>query len=242
MNLYQFRLNSSAFRFYTLIVLFMLLMLYVGYMLAAYTSQQDQRNTQVMSGTIAHAQEENLRLNQSLSQIAVELALHQSAQSLAEESYAELIAENQSLQQKIALYELVLGETEAAGPLAIHSINIMSLPKSQHFLLDMLLLQGRALKSLINGHLVITILGTQDGQEQRYSLADLFADSAFVSNTDTSMRYRYQYFLEKQFVFALPQGFTPAELEVKTDVYQWKRKRDSFTQRFTWSDLIAPNT
>jgi hypothetical protein len=241
-DLYQFRLNNSAFRFYTLIVLVMLLMLYVGYELANYGTEQEQRNTQVMSGTIAHAQAENLRLNQSLSQIAVELAMQQSAQTLVEESYAELIAENESLQQKIALYELVLGESEAAGPFAIHSVSVMALPESQHFLLDMLLLQGRALKSLINGNLVINIIGTQDEQARTYALSDLFADSVFVANTDTSMRYRYQYFLEKQFVFALPEGFTPNELEIKTDVYQWKRKRDSFTQQFTWSDLIAPNT
>jgi hypothetical protein len=241
-DLYQFRLNNSAFRFYTLIVLVMLLMLYVGYELANYGTEQEQRNTQVMSGTIAHAQAENLRLNQSLSQIAVELAMQQSAQTLVEESYAELIAENESLQQKIALYELVLGESEAAGPFAIHSVSVMALPESQHFLLDMLLLQGRALKSLINGNLVINIIGTQDEQARTYALSDLFADSVFVANTDTSMRYRYQYFLEKQFVFALPEGFTPTELEIKTDVYQWKRKRDSFTQQFTWSDLIAPNT
>jgi hypothetical protein len=241
-DLYQFRLNNSAFRFYTLIVLVMLLMLYVGYELANYGTKQEQRNTQVMSGTIAHAQAENLRLNQSLSQIAVELAMQQSAQTLVEESYAELIAENESLQQKIALYELVLGESEAAGPFAIHSVSVMALPESQHFLLDMLLLQGRALKSLINGNLVINIIGTQDEQARTYALSDLFADSVFVANTDTSMRYRYQYFLEKQFVFALPEGFTPTELEIKTDVYQWKRKRDSFTQQFTWSDLIAPNT
>ena len=220
----------------------MLLMLYVGYELANYGTEQEQRNTQVMSGTIAHAQAENLRLNQSLSQIAVELAMQQSAQTLVEESYAELIAENESLQQKIALYELVLGESEAAGPFAIHSVSVMALPESQHFLLDMLLLQGRALKSLINGNLVINIIGTQDEQARTYALSDLFADSVSVANTDTSMRYRYQYFLEKQFVFALPEGFTPTELEIKTDVYQWKRKRDSFTQQFTWSDLIAPNT
>ena len=105
MDLYQFRLNNSAFRFYTVIVLVMFLMLYVGYELANYRIEQEQRNTRVMTGTIAHAQAENQRLNQSLSQIAVELALQQSAQTLLEESYAELIAENQSLQQKIALYD-----------------------------------------------------------------------------------------------------------------------------------------
>ena len=242
MDLYQFRLNNSAFRFYTLIVFFMFLMLYVGYELANYSIEQEQRNTQVMSGTIAHAQAENQRLNQSLSQIAVELALQQSAQTLVEESYAELIAENQSLQQKIALYELVLGESEAAGPFAIHSISVMALPESQHFLLDMLLLQGRALKSLINGNLVINLIGTQDEQPRTYALEDLLANSVFIENTDTSMRYRYQYFLEKQFVFALPDGFIPQQLEINTDVYQWKRKRDSFTQQFTWSELIAPNT
>lgn len=242
MDLYQFRLNNSAFRFYALIVLVMLLMLYVGFELARYGIEQEQRETQVMSGTIAHAQAENLRLNQSLSQIGVELALQQSAQVLVEESYAELLTENQSLQQKIDLYELVLGEGEASGPFAIHSIRVMALPESQHFLLDMLLLQGRALKSLINGNLVITINGTQDDKSRTYALSDLFADSVFVANTDTSMRYRYQYFLEKQFVFALPEGFTPDSLEIKTDVYQWKRKRDSFTQAYKWSDLIAPNT
>ncbi len=242
MDLYRFRQSASAFRFYALIVGLLIGMLFIGYQLATFQQAENRQQTAQLSGSLAHAQAENHRLNQALSQLDVDIAVQHSAQKIAEQSMLELLEENQALQQKIQLYQLVLGENEKAGPFAIHQLQLHRLPEQRHYLLDLLLLQGRALKSVINGTLNITIEGIVADQATTLALPTLFSGSVFIENTDESMRYRYQYFLEKQYVIQLPEGFVANSITISTDVYQWKRKIDSFTQTVLWADLIAPNT
>ena len=242
MDLFQFRQNNSAFRFYAVIVMVMLFMMFIGYRLALINTEHSLKEQQMKTGSIAHAQAENTRLVQELSQRQVELAMIKSAQQLLQEDVAKALNEKKALQQQIDLYQAVLGESQGTGPFAIHHAHIMPLPEANHYVLDMLLLQGRALKALINGNLKITLTGMQAEQTKTLNLTKLLTQSDTITQSDTSMRYRYQYFLERQYVFVLPEGFAPTSMSVATDVFQWKRKIDSFTQTFVWDDLITPNT
>ncbi|CAI8218097.1 MAG: Uncharacterised protein [Glaciecola sp. HTCC2999] len=242
MDLLQFRQNSSAFRFYAVIVMVMLFMMFIGYRLALTHTQQSIKENQIKTGSIVHAQAENTRLVQELSQLNVQLAMITTAHELLQEDFSKILNEQKALVQQINLYQAVLGESNGTGPFAIHHAHIMALPEADHYILDLLLLQGRALKALINGNLTIEITGMQAGNLTTLNVAELMTLSEAITQSDTSMRYRYQYFLERQYVFYLPEGFTPESLSISTEVFQWKRKIDSFTRTFSWSDLIAPNT
>lgn len=242
MDLFRLKQNGRAFRFYAVIITVMLLMMFIGYRLALMNTEQSIKAYQIKTGTIAHAQAENIRLVQELSQLQIQLEMSKSVQQLIQQDITDARSENKTLQQKIDLYQAVLGESNNTGPFAIHHAHIMALPTPNQYVLDILLLQGRALKALINGDLTIKLTGMQNDKATSLSLAQLLTDSDIIPNSDTSMRYRYQYFLERQYVFALPKGFTPETMVVSTEVFQWKRKLNNFTQTFVWEDLITPNT
>jgi hypothetical protein len=229
----------SQARLTVLSVLVMVVGALLGFLYAGHFVT-DQRNViSQMKGSLVHAQRENERLLTMLSEQKVALAMHEANEAITLEQMQQMVSERQMLQQQISQYQQVLNSGEKDGYLAIQKASVTSLSEDNVVLLTLLLVQGRAIKSTIYGQLDMTLEGIKAGKTVEYDLADLLTTSSVFVEDNSSLSYKYQYFLERFYVLAIPEGFTPIKLSISSNVMQWKRKRETFNQTYAWQDLVS---
>ena len=214
--------------------------LFLGYTVADFEAASLRATVSQKQGTLSHALAENSTLKERIAALEVQLSIlkHNPNEAVIQ----QLLAEQQTLKQQLELYQQVLNVDEAKRYLNIHTVSIKPVTELNTYSLSLLLLQGRAIKSVINGDLNIVLEGVNAGEPQMHNLADLLSQSVDVATDNSPLRFRYQYFLDLAYTFSLPDGFEPQKLTITSDVYQWKTKRESVEKAYLWLEILDENT
>ena len=214
--------------------------LFLGYSGAHFESASLRATVSQQQGSLGHALAENVTLKERQAALEVQLSILEQRQNDA--MLQALLEEQRVLKQQIELYQQVLNVEEAKRYLNIHTVSIKPLSEPRTYHLSLLLLQGRAIKSVITGDLDIEIEGTKDAKYAVYSLTDLLSNSIDIAEDNSPMSYRYQYFLDVAYTVRLPEGFEPQRLTIVSDVYQWKIKRERVEKAYLWREILDENT
>ena len=214
--------------------------LFLGYMAADFEASSLRATVSQQEGSLGHALAENSTLKEQKAALEVQLSIL--SEQLQNDSTVEALLEEQRiLKQQLKLYQQVLNVQGAKRYLNIHTVSIKPLSESNTFHLSLLLLQGRAIKSVITGDLEFEFEGTIAGNMAVFNLAELLYQSIDIAKENSAMSYRYQYFLDLAYTIRLPEGFEPKRLTIASDVYQWKTKRERVEKAYLWAEILDEN-
>lgn len=213
-----------------------------GFLYAGHFVSDQSAEIKKLTGSLHHTQLENTRLNLLVSEQKVALALQEGSTEVLLENMTATLTEQRALKEKVTMYEQVMSKDTVDSYLTVQTIKVDALPEENKVLLTLLLVQGRALKSTIYGNLDLHITGFQGNKAKTYKVADLLSRSLGFVEKNSPLSYKYQYFIERFYVLAIPEGFTPETLTFNTNVMQWKRKRAVVSEQYVWSDILAAAT
>ena len=212
----------------------------MGYLFADFEAAQQRSTILQLEGTLANLQAENTALKRDQAGLEVQLTLSEARQA-QRTIISELQTENLALKRQVSLYQDVLGADES-GPLRIQGLVVQPLSESNTFHLQFLLMQGRALKAPIHGDLDIVLHGKDTRGDAQLRLADVLTSSMDIAQPNSDFRYRYQFFMEQHYTFAMPDDFEVQKLVINTDVYQWKSRRAQVEKNYLWSEILDETT
>jgi murein DD-endopeptidase MepM/ murein hydrolase activator NlpD len=212
----------------------------LGYLFADFEAAKQRALIAQQQGTLANLQAENSALKSTQAALDVQLTLSK-ARTEQYDVLRQLQAENLELKRQVSLYKDVLGADDS-GPLRIQELVVQALSENNTYHLQFLLMQGRALKAAINGNLKIAIHGRDKRGEAQLLLADLLTQSIDIAQPNSDFRYRYQFFMEQHYTFALPDDFVAHKVVITTDVYQWKSRRAQVEKNYLWSVILDETT
>jgi hypothetical protein len=67
----------------------------------------------------------------------------------------------------------------------------------------------------------------------KYDLREILDDKA------EEMSFSFKYFQVLELRVTLPEDFIPEQIEIKTDIYKYKRKRGSYTRTIEWDQALS---
>lgn len=113
------------------------------------------------------------------------------------------------LQEEVAFYKGIMAPTGKDKGLRIDKMDIAANAEQGRFNYSLMITQVADNSSSITGVVVVSVIGTADGQEKTISLRDLDA-----TVNETGVKFRFRYFQEIAGVVEFPAGFTPEKVVV----------------------------
>ncbi|GAB2990617.1 DUF6776 family protein [Psychrosphaera aestuarii] len=164
--------------------------------------------------------------------LTVELQVEKKAGKQTQEELVMLREELFQLRKELSFYQKVLAPELVADGLAIEQFNIEQDKGQNRFTLHFAVVQTDSKKRNAKGNISLNIVGYENGQRTTLDLAKL----ANLSSSDLKFSFHYfQYFEGK---FQLPEGFVPANIEIKVvqPKTRWQPYK-AFTEKRDWPDL-----
>ncbi|WP_430460463.1 DUF6776 family protein [Thalassolituus sp. LLYu03] len=121
----------------------------------------------------------------------------------------ELKAQIASLEEDVAFYKGIMAPSGDDKGLRISKIDIQQLSAPARFRYSIMMTQVADNSSFISGLAAVNFVGRQNGEKIMLPLRDMDA-----SVSDLGVKFRFRYFQEVAGEIQLPEGFTPAQVQV----------------------------
>lgn len=132
------------------------------------------------------------------------------------------------LEKDLLYYQRLMSPISNDKGLRIDTFDIASTSDSNRFRFSAVLTQlGQKNRSVIKGKVKLSVIGSQSGQKQIYSLEQLkFKDA------DLLLKFRFRYYQEIDGEFELPEGFVAEQVELVAS--SLGKKRMKMTKTIAW--------
>ena len=233
MKLNELRGQLGFVRYYLAMVFVLACLFYAGHEFANKRNHLLSAKIDVMQSSLDNLRTENQFLNSELNVKKVELEVASIANEQAQESYKEFMQKDAALREQISFYQKVMAPELTQDGFVVESVEIVSTASANNYAISIMMLQRENIKAIIKGTLNITLQGSQNTVPIKYDLKTLLDDK------QDKMAFSFKYFQVREFRVTLPQDFIPEQIEIKTDIYKYKRKRGSYARTIQWNEAFS---
>lgn len=179
--------------------------------------------------SLAQSEQDLLEAQQKLANIELGAEVDRNASESVRKEITELRDEIARLQEDNGFYRNLMAPTDEAKGLQIGSLELTraSRARDRSFSYRIVVQQLVSRHEVLNGNLLVLIVGRQDGANRQYSLRDL---STQVTSEKIKLRFKYFQNLEGELV--LPEGFEPDHIELVAQSSGKKSQR--VEKKFGW--------
>jgi hypothetical protein len=233
LKLSELRSQLGFVRYYLAVAFVLACVFYAGHEYADKKNQLLSAKIDVMQSSIDNLKLENQTLNSELNIKKVELEVASIANEQAQLSYKEFMRKDAELREQVSFYQKVMAPELSQDGFVVESVEILSTASANNYAISVMMLQRENIKAIIKGTLNISLQGSQNTVPIKYSLKELLDDKS------KNMAFSFKYFQVLELRVTLPEDFIPEQIEIKTDIYKFKRKRGSYTRTIAWKEAFS---
>jgi hypothetical protein len=233
LNLKELRGQLGFLRYYLAMIFVLACLFYAGHEYADKKNHLLLAKIDVMQSSIDNLTRENQVLNSELNVKKVELEVASIANEQAQLTYKEYMRREAELREQISFYQKVMAPELTQDGFVVESVEVISTASKNNYAISIMMLQRENIKSIIKGALKVKLQGSQNTVPIEYDVKEL------LDNQQDKMAFSFKYFQVLELRVTLPEGFIPEQIEIKTDVYKFKRKRGSYARTVQWADAFS---
>jgi hypothetical protein len=233
LKLNELRSQLGFVKYYLSIFFVLACLFYAGHEFADKKSHFLSAKIDVMQRSINNLIAENQTLNSELNVKKIELEVASIANEHAQSSYKEFMRKDAELREQISFYQKVMAPELTQDGFVVESVEILATASTNNFAISIMMLQRESIKAIIKGTLNISLQGSQNTVPIKYDLREILDDKA------EEMSFSFKYFQVLELRVTLPEDFIPEQIEIKTDIYKYKRKRGSYTRTIEWDQALS---
>lgn len=233
MKLSELRSELGFVRYYLALAFVLACVFYAGHEYADKKNHLLSNKIDVMQSSIDNLKLENQTLNSELNVKKVELEVASIANEQAQLSYKEFMRKDAELREQVSFYQKVMAPELSQDGFVVESVEILSTASANNYAISVMMLQRENIKAIIKGTLNISLQGSQNTVPIKYDLKELLDDKS------KNMAFSFKYFQVLELRVTLPENFIPEQIEIKTDIYKFKRKRGSYTRTIAWKEAFS---
>ena len=233
MKLSELRSQLGFVRYYLAVAFVLACVFYAGHEYADKKNHLLSAKIDVMQSSIDNLKLENQTLNSELNIKKVELEVASIANEQAQLSYKEFMRKDAELREQVSFYQKVMAPELSQDGFVVESVEILSTASANNYAISVMMLQRENIKSIIKGTLNISLQGSQNTVPIKYNLKELLDEKS------KNMAFSFKYFQVLELRVTLPEDFIPEQIEIKTDIYKFKRKRGSYTRTIAWKEAFS---
>ncbi|MFA3792647.1 DUF6776 family protein [Aliiglaciecola sp. SL4] len=224
----EIRKTWSAFKFYSVLVILFICTAYFAFTYgnSHYDSQKAKIST--LEHTIENLSQDNQRLTKQLNILGVELEVQREAVKKSQLSLEQGLAKEAKLKEEIQFYQRVMAPELEQDGFVIEAFEVKKSISDRAYWFELVLMQQNKIKNVVKGSIDVTIMGSENGKPKQYNLSDL------VTDEPSKLSFSFKYFQTIRGELILPNNFSPEKILVKTEVFQFKRKRGKLEKTFDW--------
>jgi len=202
-----------------------------GRSVAGYTALSAVMQRQALASRLSALTEERDQLQRRLAAGEAVRRADTEAQSEAQAMIGELQAELARQQQELEFYRGLVAERFGTGTVKVQELTVHPADGDGQYRVAVTLVHTATRDATASGWLTLAVAGSRGGSLARLELSEIAADRS--KRVEFSLRY----FTTVEVPIALPDGFTPAsiELEFRTN----RSGPDPVRQSFPWSGVLA---
>ncbi len=220
-------------RFYGTVLIVIAISIYAGYEYADKRNNLLSEEIKVLKSSLDNLRSENQDLNSQLNVKKVELEVASIANEQAQVNRKESLLREKELKEQISFYQKVMAPELSQDGFVVESVEILPTLSDRNYAINIMMLQRENIKSVIKGSLKISVRGSLNGLPQTYDLSSLLDDK------ESKLNYSFRYFQVLEARVTLPNGFQAESLEIKTDVYKYKKRRGSYSTEVAWANALS---
>ncbi|MGB2427514.1 MAG: DUF6776 family protein [Alteromonas sp.] len=224
MNLQQLRTQLSETRYTLVIVLVMFVMLYIGFQLAQLSFDYLTRQLAISQNTAANLAEENQQLVTSANELTAQLEIAKLTNEVLDDRIRDGLERERALKEQVTFYQNVLAPELSEQGFTADGVQMAAAASTGYYTLSMVLIQQTRVKGTINGRLNLVVSGSHNGQPASINL------NRQDVGDEGQMNYSFRYFQTMDIVFTLPEGFVPEQLDIDTEIRQFRRARGNYSR------------
>jgi len=233
LKLSELRSQLGFVRYYLAVAFVLACVFYAGHEYADKKNHLLSAKIDVMQSSIDNLKLENQTLNSELNIKKVELEVASIANEQAQLSYKEFMRKDAELREQVSFYQKVMAPELSQDGFVVESVEILSTASANNYAISVMMLQRENIKSIIKGTLNISLQGSQNTVPIKYNLKELLDEKS------KNMAFSFKYFQVLELRVTLPEDFIPEQIEIKTDIYKFKRKRGSYTRTIAWKEAFS---
>lgn len=207
------------------------LVLLIGYFFNQYIN--NVAVTERATAAATSLQNSNKTLELAWSKSKITLAIEQ--QTIREMNRTLLQLQSQVIEQQLALrfYQKVMAPGDTANGVKIEQVSIEAGISAGTYRFDILIAQLEKRKRYIRGKLLLSLIGSEQGQSKTIALNPLFME-------DKELKFSFRYFQSLKGEFNLPNDFTPEKLIVSLKMAKRRGQKSALIkQDFSWQQVLV---
>lgn len=207
-----------------------------GWLLFERGKRQAGYDSQAWIDLESQLRQQILELERRNADLVRENALLQRSADIDRNAYVEIqktLAETQTetltLREQLSFYRGLVTPSDKVEGLHVERLRLQPTANERRFKYTVTLIQVRKNDRFAAGEVDLSVLGTHDGQESSYRLADL-------SDQEGGVKFKFRYFQNFEGTIELPGGFLPETVLVEAKPSGKRLKPVS--KRFEWKSLV----
>ncbi|MEP4890152.1 MAG: DUF6776 family protein [Aliiglaciecola sp.] len=225
----EIRKTWSAFKFYSVLLILFICTAYFAFTYGNTHFESQNAKISTLEHTIENLSLDNQRLNKQLNILGVELEVQRLAVKKSQLTLEQGLAKEAKLKEEIKFYQRVMAPELEQDGFVIEAFEVKKSISERAYWFELVLMQQNKIKNVVKGSIDVTIIGSEDGEPKQYNLSDL------VTKESSKLSYSFKYFQTIQGELILPKNFSAEKVLVKTQVFQFKRKRGELEKTFDWN-------
>jgi len=216
-------------------MIFVLLVAISGYLVfefgrisAGYDVVEAGNETQAFVDHIQVLDKEIVDLKQEIAILETNRQVDRASYKEVEASLSQLQAKIQDQRDAIAFYRGIVSPSDGNSGLRVQDMKLTRGKAEREFNLRLVLVQAMKHDRKVTGDVGLSVVGSQDGAERTYALAELLPEDA-----DRTWAFSFRYFQDFERLLILPDGFTPERVTV--EVRSKTRSISSIEESFDWA-------
>lgn len=178
-------------------------------------------------------------LEAQIDDLRQEIALVETHRDIDREAYRKVEADLMALEAKIqeqsdaiAFYRGIVSPSDGNAGLRVQDLRLSRGKDERAYKIRLVLVQSLKHDRKVNGDVLVTVVGEEDGAEAKYSYADLLPE-----DTESSWAFSFRYFQDFDREIVLPDGFTPERIMI--EVRSRTRSISSIEESFSWTNSLG---
>ena len=224
--------NLGFVKYYAVILGILGITFYLGYVTASWYQDRIIKERDVLQLSTNNLAEENRGLQSKFNAMKIELDVATLTNDELRNTIQAGIARESKLKEQVGFYQRVMAPELTQDGFVVERIEISPTASESTYLVSMVMLQHEDIKAVIKGDLSIKVIGRLDTNAEVIDFVQL------QDEPKTPLNFAFKYFQVINTSITLPESFVPHSIEIKTDVYKFKRKRGSYQKSILWSDAL----
>ena len=224
----EIKQRLGAFKFYGVLVAVVLLALYLGMLFGNEYMSMQQHEIDTLKASTQNLKSDNERLTRDLNVLGVELEVQRLANQRAQEEIQQSLDKQAVLAQELSFYQKVMAPELREQGFVVDAFDVERTLSENHYRFDLVMVQHSKLKHVIKGNIDVVLVGSEQGKPKEIRLLDV------ITGDKKQLAFSFKYFQKIEGEINLPESFTPEEVRVHAEVFQFKKKRGDLTVTFPW--------